>query len=100
VFNHTTQADAVIHLSHNVTNTQRLFTAGSDTSCIPCRALGLVDEWESRPCCWRRQGSRSVDAGPSRSQETWYRVLFSISSRSVIADRYVTARCSLRPSLC
>jgi len=100
VFNHTTQEDTVSHLSDNITNTQRLFTAGSDTGCIPCRSLGLVDERESTPCSGRRPGGGGVDAGPSRSQETWYRVLFSISPRSVIGDRSVTARCSLRPSLC
>ena len=31
VFNYTTQEDTVSHLSDNITNTQRLFTAGSDT---------------------------------------------------------------------
>jgi len=41
VFNHTTQADTVNHLSHNVTNTQRLFTAGSDTVAFLAGHLAL-----------------------------------------------------------
>jgi len=41
VFNHTTQADTVNHLSHTVTNTQRLFTAGSDTVALLAGHLAL-----------------------------------------------------------